>query len=190
MSRHSPVTPVLVRDRFPTHWSILLERGDDMTDTIHDNFDLGRRRFLQTSVIGGAVTSLAGLLRAESAAGRSASPKRVLFVHLDGGPPQLDMIDLKPEAPIEIRGEFTPIETSVPCRASPFVNTCPSWRASRTESPSFDRWSVRPVLTMPFNASRGLRPRTCNRSVDDRPSVRWSRSCEVRPPMRRLHPWT
>ena len=85
-----------------------------MTDTIHDNFDLGRRRFWQAGLFGGAVASLAGLLRAESAVGRTASRKRVLFVHLDGGPPQLDMIDLKPEAPIEIRGEFSPIETSVP----------------------------------------------------------------------------
>ncbi len=85
-----------------------------MTGTIHDHFDLGRRRFLQASLMSGAVTSLAGLLRAESAVGRSVSRKRVIFVHLDGGPPQLDMIDLKPEAPVEIRGEFSPIETSVP----------------------------------------------------------------------------
>ena len=75
---------------------------------------LGRRGFLQSSLFCGAVASLAGLLRAESAAGRTASRKRVIFVHLDGGPPQLDTIDLKPEAPIEIRGEFSPIETSVP----------------------------------------------------------------------------
>ena len=37
----------------------------------------------------------------------------MIFVHLDGGPPQLDTIDLKPEAPSEIRGEFTPIDTSL-----------------------------------------------------------------------------
>src|SRR5581483_10146324 len=40
--------------------------------------------------------------------------KAVISVHLDGGPPQMDMIDLKPEAPVEIRGEFKPIATKVP----------------------------------------------------------------------------
>ena len=80
----------------------------------HVESGLGRRGFLQSSLFSGAVASLAGLLRAESAAGRTASSKRVIFVHLDGGPPQLDTIDLKPEAPVEIRGEFSPIESSVP----------------------------------------------------------------------------
>jgi hypothetical protein len=38
----------------------------------------------------------------------------VINIHLDGGPPQMDMIDLKPEAPAEIRGEFSPIATKIP----------------------------------------------------------------------------
>jgi hypothetical protein len=37
----------------------------------------------------------------------------VLFL-LHGGPSQLDIWDLKPEAPAEVRGEFRPIATSVP----------------------------------------------------------------------------
>ena len=73
-----------------------------------------RRDVLQAGLFGGAVTSLAGLLRAESVAGVRSSTKSVIFVHLDGGPPQLDTIDLKPNAPVEIRGDFQPIETSVP----------------------------------------------------------------------------
>ena len=36
------------------------------------------------------------------------------MILLPGGPPHLDMYDLKPEAPVEIRGEFRPIQTSVP----------------------------------------------------------------------------
>ena len=35
-------------------------------------------------------------------------------IHLDGGPSHLDMIDLKPECAVEIRGEFRPIDTRVP----------------------------------------------------------------------------
>ena len=75
---------------------------------------LRRRDVLEAGLFGGAVASLAGLLRAEGAVGVRSSKKSVIFVHLDGGPPQLDMIDMKPEAPVEIRGDFTPIETSVP----------------------------------------------------------------------------
>lgn len=36
------------------------------------------------------------------------------MILLPGGPPHLDMYDLKPEAPVEIRGEFRPIKTNVP----------------------------------------------------------------------------
>src|SRR5207244_2435394 len=50
----------------------------------------------------------------EDAAGIGASNKAVVNIHLDGGPPHLDMIDLKPEAPVEIRGEFAPIATRIP----------------------------------------------------------------------------
>ena len=73
-----------------------------------------RRDVLRTGIFAGAVASLAGFLRADETAGKIETRKRVVFVHLDGGPPQLDTIDLKPEAPVEIRGEFAPIATSVP----------------------------------------------------------------------------
>ncbi|MGC3969501.1 MAG: DUF1501 domain-containing protein [Pirellulales bacterium] len=38
----------------------------------------------------------------------------VIFVWLPGGPPHMEMYDLKPNAPLEYRGEFQPIATSVP----------------------------------------------------------------------------
>lgn len=37
-----------------------------------------------------------------------------VFVFLFGGPSQLDLLDMKPAAPVEVRGEFNPIATSVP----------------------------------------------------------------------------
>ncbi len=40
--------------------------------------------------------------------------KSVILFNLLGGPSQLDMFDMKPNAPLEIRGEFSPIATSVP----------------------------------------------------------------------------
>ena len=36
------------------------------------------------------------------------------MIFLSGGPPHQDMVDLKPDAPVEIRGEFKPIRTNVP----------------------------------------------------------------------------
>ena len=36
------------------------------------------------------------------------------MINLPGGPSHLDMYDLKPAAPVEFRGEFKPISTSVP----------------------------------------------------------------------------
>lgn len=40
--------------------------------------------------------------------------KSAIFIYLPGGPSHLDMYDLKPDAPKEIRGEFNPIATNVP----------------------------------------------------------------------------
>jgi hypothetical protein len=74
---------------------------------------LSRRRLLKVGAIGGGL-SLAGVLRAEASAGLGSSHKAVINVHLDGGPPQQDLIDLKPHAPSEIRGEFSPIATTIP----------------------------------------------------------------------------
>jgi hypothetical protein len=78
---------------------------------------LSRREMLQ---IGGASLfglSLPGLLRAQalgSAVGQHASADRLMVIFLNGGPSHLDMWDMKPAAPVEIRGEFQPIATSVP----------------------------------------------------------------------------
>ena len=73
---------------------------------------VSRRAFLTAGAIGGGL-SLASLLRAEAASGIGSSRKAVIFVHLDGGPPHLDTIDLKPDAPSEIRGEFAGIATRI-----------------------------------------------------------------------------
>jgi len=40
--------------------------------------------------------------------------KNVIFLWLQGGPPQHETFDPKPDAPAEIRGEFNPIATNVP----------------------------------------------------------------------------
>ncbi len=77
-----------------------------------------------TSVLGGPTGKLPGMGKAKS----------VLLVMLSGGPSQLDMLDPKPDAPAEVRGEFSPIGTTIPgvqvCEHLPLL-------AKQT-----DRWSI------------------------------------------------
>ncbi|MCA9267707.1 MAG: DUF1501 domain-containing protein, partial [Planctomycetales bacterium] len=73
-----------------------------------------RRDFL---TIGGAAAgglSLSQILQMEAEAGIGSSHKAIINIYLPGGPSHIDMWDLKPDAPVEIRGEFDPINTNVP----------------------------------------------------------------------------
>lgn len=74
-----------------------------------------RREFLQVGYSGLLGLSMASALPAKHAfaAGRSGRAKSVILVFLTGGPSHLDMWDLKPDAPAEIRGEFQPMATNV-----------------------------------------------------------------------------
>lgn len=74
-----------------------------------------RRDFLTIggTLLGGGL-ALPRLLAAEAQSGIRSSHKAIINVFLPGGPPHLDMWDLKPDAPQEFRGEFKPIRTSVP----------------------------------------------------------------------------
>jgi Protein of unknown function (DUF1501) len=77
-----------------------------------------RRDFLRVGSLGLAGLSLSSLLRAEAhAAGQvksTAKAKSVILVYLGGGISHHDSFDLKPEAPDDIRGKYTPISTNVP----------------------------------------------------------------------------
>lgn len=73
-----------------------------------------RREFVAAGALTIGGLTLANLLQAEDEAGIGSSNKAIINIHLDGGPPQMDMIDLKPHAPREVRGEFQPIATSLP----------------------------------------------------------------------------
>lgn len=75
-----------------------------------------RRDFLTLGGSALAGLTLADLLRLRAAGAQAPAARHrgVIFVYLQGGPPHLDMYDLKPEAPVEYRGEFRPIPTNVP----------------------------------------------------------------------------
>ncbi|MFP6673951.1 MAG: DUF1501 domain-containing protein [Pirellulaceae bacterium] len=78
---------------------------------------LTRRELLRVGGIGAIGLSLPQLLAAQSSAGRAEGdpPKAdaCIVLFLNGGPSHLDMWDMKPSGPVEIRGEFNPISTSL-----------------------------------------------------------------------------
>ena len=75
---------------------------------------MSRRSFLAAGTLGIPGFSLPELMAAESAAGIHRSRKSVIVIHLDGGPPQMDLIDPKPHAIPDLRSPFRPISTAVP----------------------------------------------------------------------------
>ncbi|MEO2031562.1 MAG: DUF1501 domain-containing protein [Planctomycetaceae bacterium] len=65
------------------------------------------------SLFGGV--TLPSLLRAQqSGPAGHGTARSVVLLNLFGGPPHMDMFDLKPDAPENVRGELKPISTSVP----------------------------------------------------------------------------
>ncbi|WP_010585666.1 DUF1501 domain-containing protein [Schlesneria paludicola] len=98
-----------------------------------------RRQFLQVSAAGviGSSLPLSGRAIANPTSGTGRA-KSVLIVLLSGGPAQLDTLDMKPNAPAEIRGEFSSIDT-----VTPGVSVCEHLPRLAQQ---MDRWSV--VRTM------------------------------------------
>ncbi len=77
---------------------------------------LPRRDFLKIGTLGAFGLSLPEQLRAEQKPVQSKikHQKSAILIWLQGGPPQHDTFDPKPDAPAEIRGPFRPISTNVP----------------------------------------------------------------------------
>ncbi len=110
---------------------------------------LTRRAAIQAGAIGllglginhlGALRALAGTGGAPRPAGRA---KSVIYIFLSGGLSQHESFDLKPDAPLETRGEFKPIATRTPgiqiCEHLPEL-------AKRSE-----KWALVRSLTHPSN---------------------------------------
>ncbi|WP_437228152.1 DUF1501 domain-containing protein [Planctomicrobium sp. SH661] len=89
---------------------------------------MSRRAFLQLGglALGGA--SLPQILKAQQEQGSSGNGKGIIMIFLPGGPPHQDMWDIKSDAPSNIRGEFTAIQTRVPgmdiCEHFPRLASC------------------------------------------------------------------
>ena len=73
-----------------------------------------RRGFVKAGVLGAAGLGLGDVLRAEETKPAASKVNTVLLLWMRGGPSHIDMWDPKPDAPVEYRGEFGTIGTSVP----------------------------------------------------------------------------
>ncbi len=134
---------------------------------------VSRRSFLTAGTLGVAGLSLADVLRLRAAQGKaSAAPDTsVIFVWLAGGPPHLDMYDMKPDAPEEYRGPFRPIKTNVRgidvCEHMPLHAKCA------------DKYALIRSISHKFNdhgggskrVMTGRIPNTPTETVNDSPAV-------------------
>lgn len=76
---------------------------------------VSRRSLLQAGSLACGSLALANLLELRAAAAQPGRrQKSVIMIHLLGGPSHLDMYDMKPDAPVEYRGEFQAMGTNVP----------------------------------------------------------------------------
>ena len=111
-----------------------------------------RRDFLKVGTAGLLGLALPDVLRAEArpmAGKRRKKADSVILLWLGGGPATIDMWDLKPNAPENIRGDFKPIRTKAAGirRSSPGISrsftsaraTCPAKCSCRRAS----RWCCR-----------------------------------------------
>ena len=77
-----------------------------------------RRQLLRAGLTGFTGLTLPGLLRARAEAAISGknADTAIILVWLRGGQSHLDTFDMKPLAPVEYRGPFSPIDTNEVCK--------------------------------------------------------------------------
>ena len=75
---------------------------------------LNRRNVLRFGTLQLALLSLGSRPATAARAAHRARAKACILLFMDGGPSHIDLWDMKPEAPSEIRGPFKPISTSTP----------------------------------------------------------------------------
>lgn len=79
---------------------------------------VSRREWIRVGGLGAAGLMLPELLRGEEVSGGGGKgfgkAKSCILCFMFGGQPHQDLYDLKPNAPVEVRGEFEPIQSSVP----------------------------------------------------------------------------
>ena len=76
---------------------------------------VSRRSFLTAGTLGLGGLSMADALRLRTQAGEAKQEldTSVIFTWRPGGPPHMEMYDMKPNAPLDYRGIFNPVSTNV-----------------------------------------------------------------------------
>ena len=86
-----------------------------LSTKVHAHCDgYGRRDFLRIGALAPLGFSLGHLLASADEPKRKTRAKSVILVYLGGGLSHHDSFDLKPQAPMEIRGKYSPIKSDVP----------------------------------------------------------------------------
>ena len=92
------------------------------------NTGLHRRELLQIGSLSALGVNLLDTMTEPAQAAKPRREMNCIFLWLLGGPSHIDMFDMKPEAPAEIRGELNPISTRVPgmeiCELMPHLAGC------------------------------------------------------------------
>ena len=68
------------------------------------NLNLGRREFLASAAAGATLCGWLGRLAARAPEG--PRPRSCILLWMAGGPSHIDTFDPKPDAPVNVRGEF------------------------------------------------------------------------------------
>jgi len=71
-----------------------------------------RRQLLKIGALGAGLT-LSDYLRLQAAEPALTEKRSGIFIFMEGAPSHQDTFDLKPNAPVDIRGEFQPVQTNV-----------------------------------------------------------------------------
>lgn len=94
---------------------------------------VSRRSILEAGSLGLGMLGLSDLLQlraqaAEKSIRHSTPDTSIIFIWLPGGPPHMEMYDMKPDAPEEYRGIFKPVPTNVKgidvCELLPLHTKC------------------------------------------------------------------
>jgi hypothetical protein len=152
-----------------------------------------RRDWLRVGALGVGAMTLPNLLQLEAGTPRRARARSVIMLFLSGGPSHLDMWDLKPEAPEEIRGTFRPASTGVAgiriCEHMPMtaavMDKCAIIRSMQHASGNHPAAAYWMMIGSPMAR---LAPQIVTMSREDRPHP-GAVAAQLLPPTSRMPAW-
>jgi len=154
-----------------------------------------RRNMLQIGAIGALNLALPQVLAAGERLSRGGLTPRAdscILVFLNGGPSHLDMWDMKPDLPQEMRSEFQPIATSVPgiqvCEHLPMLARLMS-RCALVRSVHHDQVAHAPAVYTALTGIRSnVRAGIVGAKATDHPAI-GSVVGHIRPPNSQVTPY-